>query len=187
MRRFGSQILIAAALLLGAVAAQAQEAYIGVAGGVSRSQIDFVCGPGITCDKTSPAFKLYAGGLRTHFGMEVALVNFGKPGSNDGVIEDEFTTQGLSLAAIAALPLGPVVPFAKFGASTLNTEYKAVSSGVVLAKFNDTHSAAMFGGGVQLKLGDSLMVRGEWERYRARILDNNFNIDFVSASVAYRF
>lgn len=196
----GTAIALAAALQLAAGTAAAQSSagqaalqpYVGVAVGSSRFDIDTT---GTTrADTSSTGYKLFGGVQFTqHFGFEAAAFDLGKatggvsvPGL--GAVSVEGKVRGVSLAGTATLPLSDAAAvYAKAGIAFVETK---ATAGTPLGSFSEDDSSTqpVFGVGARWNFTDRMAARLEWERVRARFLDDEkVDTDLVSVGLQYRF
>jgi OmpA-OmpF porin, OOP family len=201
----GSALVLATALHLAAGAAAAQQPaaspssslpslqpYVGVS--VGRSSFDIDTTGATRADTSSTGYKLFGGvQFNQYFGLEAAAFDLGKTTgavaiAGLGSVTVEGKVRGVSLAGTATLPLSDAAAvYAKAGIAYV--EAKA-SANTALGGASETDSSAqpLFGVGARWNFSDTLAARLEWERVRARFLnDEKVNTDLISVGLQYRF
>jgi hypothetical protein len=169
---------LAAVLVLGAaasapVAAADKGIYLGASAGLSGihdSVLDY--------DANATGFKVIAGWRFLNWlAVEGNYVDFGS--GNDTVLGQKIKTDGngVSLSALAFLPVGPVDLFARVGAF----DWSANASTSV-NKLGDNGTDVTYGGGAQFRLG-GLSLRAEYERFDLSGTD----ADLFSVGLTYTF
>ena len=107
-----------------------------------------------------------------HFGLELGLLNLGEieasvtdaSGMTDARANLEFTTHGVTLAAIASLPLGKWTPYLKVGGIYSKTKLHflgSVDGDTFAATIDGDDLDALFGLGVKYDLNERWQVRLE--------------------------
>lgn len=181
----------AAAALLGAAAAQANQPYIGASVGQADYKIDTT--GATTSDTKDTGLKLYGGTMFTpNFGLEAAYFDLGKargaaslPGF--GTVSITGKARGVSLAGIAAVPFGDASVFAKAGIAQVRGEVQASTA---LGSGSESKSSLqpVLGVGASYAFTANLSARVEWERFRVRYADDlKEDTDLLSAGLVYRF
>lgn len=155
--------------------AGAPNAYLGAGAGVANFEddVEFRDLGDVDLDDDSTAYKLFGGYRATpNFGVEGGYRNFGEGDAGPFTVE----TDGLDVAGVGFLPLGPVDLFAKGGVIFWDTN---AGGGLPDADGEDL----MYGVGGQLNVGSLfLRVESEW-----------FDIDFpedtqmITGSVGWTF
>lgn len=182
---------LAAAALLGAGTAAANQPYVGVSAGQADYKLDTT---GTTSSDTKDTgYKLYAGTMFTpNFGLEAAVFDLGQatgaaslPGF--GSIGVTGKARGVSLVGIAAAPFGDAAVFAKAGFAQVRGEVEARTP-LGNASESDSSLQPTFGVGASYAFTSNVSARIEWERFRVRYADDlKEDTDLVSAGLVYRF
>jgi hypothetical protein len=137
-------------------------------------------------DTDDQTFKLFAGvSLGRVLGVEAAWHDFGDVSCCTPPIADggfDIGGEGVSVAAVAGLPIWRLRLFAKAGviAWKVDGELETIAGRVA---FEDSGEDPMAGVGVDLKLIKKLSVRAELEVFR--IADDNVSV--TSVGLQYRF
>jgi hypothetical protein len=148
--------------------------YLGATGGVSSVHSDDV----LNYDADATGFKLIAGWRFIDWlAIEANYVDFGS--GSDTVAGQKIRTDGngVSLSALAFIPVGPVDIYGRVGAFDWSANAKTDVS-----KLGDNGTDLVYGAGVQFRLG-GLSLRGEYERFDL----NGTDADLISLGVTYTF
>ena len=171
-------LLAALALSLAAVSAPAAAAdngiYLGASAGLSGLHDNV-----LDYNANATGFKVIAGWrFLDWLAVEGNYVDFGS--GNDTVAGQKIRTDGngLSLSALAFLPVGPVDLFARVGAF----DWSASASLGSIGKFGDNGTDVTYGAGAQFRIL-SLSLRAEYEIFDLPGKD----VNMFSAGVTYTF
>jgi opacity protein-like surface antigen len=146
--------IAAGVLMFAAASACAQSTdlpvvYAGIALGGSKAEgfCAGVSGPGVTCDDTGAALKVFGGyQFHRHFAVEMST----------GLVE---------ALGLAVLPIGESVAFyGKAGVYRASTEARANTIAVV-GDFEESNTDFTAGFGVRIDITRKFGVRAEWQRY----------------------
>lgn len=182
--------LLVAAGMASAGAASAQ-GYMGL--GVGQSRVGVDCSGTTSCDKTDPAFKLFAGAMFTpSWGLEGAYYDQGRVRltASDptlGTVTGEFNGDGIGLFGVAVLPLDKASVFAKLGVVSARVKLDAASSVFGAAGASERHTQAAWGLGAGYALSRFWGGRLEYERLRLKFMDEKVNAGLWTLSATYRF
>src|SRR5438270_755411 len=92
-----------------AAAAQGMMGGFYIGGGVGQSKAEDWCGntfPGLSCDRTDTAWKLFGGyQINRNIAAELAYTNFGKFKASAFGISDEAKAQAFEVSAVGAWPI----------------------------------------------------------------------------------
>jgi len=113
--------------------------------------------------------------------VEANYVDFGS--MDDDVFGEEvgIDTNGVSLSALAFLPVGPVDLFARVGIIDWSTDIE-IDDFEDIEDFGDSGTDFAWGAGVQFRLG-SLALRAEYESFDL----GGTNVNMVSAGLTWTF
>jgi OOP family OmpA-OmpF porin len=156
--------------------------YLGA--GVGQSGVsydDSVEGVDVNFDANATAFKAIAGWrFLDWLAVEANYVDLGS--GDDKVLGEKIETDinGISLAAVGFLPIGPVDLFAKVGAVNWNADLAVPSLGETVS---DDGTDLNYGIGAQFRVW-SLSLRAEYERFDISDADT---VDMVSLGVTWTF
>jgi OOP family OmpA-OmpF porin len=181
--QLSSKLIVASAVSLMALAAQAQSVqpgpYIGGSVGTTKFHGDNI--GGFDTDTTDTGGKLYGGYQFTpNFSLEGGWVGLGKYSSSGSELK---LNNGIFLDAVGTFPVAQ--DFSLLGrVGVYNGKADRTVNGV-----NDSERGTdiKYGAGVQYDLSKNTAIRGEWERYRVKALDIKDNTDMFSVGVNYRF
>ena len=173
----------AAALCLVAAPAFAADNGIYLGAGVGQSGVsyeDAVEGIDVDFDANATAFKAIAGWrFLDWLAVEANYVDLGSADDNLAGEKVETDINGISLAAVGFLPIGPVDLFAKVGAINWNADLETESFG----SLSDDGTDLNYGVGAQFRVW-SLSLRAEYERFDISDADT---VDMVSLGVTWTF
>ncbi len=151
--------------------------YLGASVGQSSVQYD---DSSLDFDASATGFKVIAG---WRFLDWLAVEgNYVDLGSGDDTVAGErleSDINGVSLAAVGFVPIGPVDLFAKVGAINWNADLQTESFG----RLSDDGTDFTYGVGAQFRVW-SLSVRGEYERFD---ISNADTVDMFSIGVTWTF
>jgi hypothetical protein len=146
-----------------------------------QSKLDANCPPGVTCDDTDQAFKLFAGGrFNNAIGLEVGVLNIGKfnGGQTDGWGADAALVAGIPIGANSAI-------FGKLGVIYARTEVTAPAPGLQGGKERGFGGRWGFGG--QLGLTKEWALRADFDRYRLPFPGDHEDLETLTLGVQYTF
>jgi len=193
----GCMGFVAAAAMLFAGPALAQDARFYVGASVGQAEVEGFCseissivslvgGSLGSCDEKDTAWKLFGGyQFNRHFALEGSYFDYGSAsarGQTFGVplqVAADLTAFGI--AAVGMLPLGS--QFSLFGKlGLLRSELDVGASGVGGASAgSDSETGLHYGVGLMFNLAGNFSVRAEWER------NDEAEIDMLSLGVQVRF
>jgi hypothetical protein len=155
--------------------------YLGASVGQSGVQFDDnIDGQSFDFDTSATGFKAIAGWrFLDWLAVEANYVDLG---SGDDTIDGErleTDINGVSLAAIGFVPIGPVDLFAKVGAINWNADLQTES----LGSLSDDGTDLTYGLGAQFRVW-SLSIRGEYEIFD---IDGPDDVDMFSIGVTWTF
>jgi OmpA-OmpF porin, OOP family len=149
----------------------------------------------ITLEDQDSAFRLFAGfELDRNLAIEIGYVNFGEqsaqgdadgsgPYWTGGPAAVESAVDGLDFGVAGTLPLSDeVVLLARVGVLSWKAEL-TYDDPSFREKHAESGNDLFFGGGLELRPGGPLALRGEYSRYSIDDID----VDTVTASLVYRF
>lgn len=181
-------VAVAAATLAGIASAQG---YAGFGIGQSRAKLD--CTGADTCDKTDTAFRLYGGYQFTpNLALEAAYYDQGKArvtGSDPelGSVGGDFKGQGIGLWGLLVAPMDAVSFYAKLGVVSSRIKLDASSSVLGSASASERHTRGALGLGASYEFAPKWVARLDYERFRARFMDEKVSVDLVTLGAHYRF
>jgi len=167
--------LLFAATTVHAQSTGPQKVYLGAGAGVAdfEDQVEVEDIGDVDLDDDSTAFKVFGGYRATeNFAIEGGYRSFGEAEAGPFTIE----TDGLDVAGVGLLPLGPVDLFAKGGAIFWETDGGGGFP-------DDDGTDLMYGVGGQVNLG-SLLLRLESEWFEFDLPEDT---QMISASVGWTF
>ncbi len=184
--------LLAACLLLPAVS-QAQglradefgpgvsRAYVGAS--VGKSKFDPDCLPGLSCDKSKTAFKVFAGTvLNETFGAEFAYLNLGRINVAGGSQK----AHGFNLSLTGHMPIGrDFSGFGKVGATYGWTETRSSVPGASTG--DDNGLGISYGLGLGYKISAELEAILEYERHRFSFAPGSQTIGLTSIGLRFKY
>ena len=193
-------------LALPALALDCSYYYLGAGAGQSRTSIDeqriadVLAAPGsatITKDGHDTAYKIFGGyQINRSVGIEAGYFNLGKFGfrgsSPAGTLAGQIRSEGVNLDLVGTLPLSDRWSvLGRVGAQYARTRDEFSGTGVAAGvKTNPSERGAGYkaGFGLQYAFSDSIVLRGEAERYRvADGVGGHGNVDVVGLSLVFPF
>jgi len=189
--------IAAIVLMFAAVPAAAQSTdlpvvYAGIALGGARAEgfCTGVSGPGVTCDDTGGALKLYGGyQFNRNFAVELGLGGMGEWVAQGPGGRVEISTGVAEALGMVILPLGESVAiYGKLGVYRARTEARANTTTVV-GNFEEDNVDVTAGFGVRFDITRSVAVRADWQGY-ADVGGGNIGVSDVgvfSLGVQMRF
>lgn len=200
--------LLRAAALLSALAFPATgygQFYIGGGGGQSEYQdvdeVQSACataGAVCTADETDSAFKFFAGyRIAPYLAVEGGYLNLGESAADATAPLSATATLGAQGGYVALMPHIPIGNtgsiFGRIGISAVEAEL-TVTSGGATATDSTGAAALVFGAGAEIRLTETVAIRGEWERHSfdealeiAGIEVEAPDVDVLSASLVISF
>ena len=181
-------VALAAATLAGLASAQG---YAGI--GIGQSRAKFDCTGADTCDKTGNAFRLYGGYQFTpHLALEAAYYDQGKArvtasDSELGSVGGDFKGQGIGLWGVLIAPMEAASVYAKLGVVSSRIKLDASSSVLGSASASERHTRGALGLGASYEFAPKWVARLDYERFRARFMDEKVSVDLVTLGAHYRF
>jgi len=166
---------IVSAAALAAFSAHAEGPYVGGSLGASRYK-----GPdigGLATDRSSTGGKLYGGyGFMPNLGVEAGYADLGKASSPAGDVKGS----GVYVDLVGTVPIAE--GFSAIGRVGAFNGKSSVTGGA-----SETSTNPKYGLGVQYDFNKQTGIRGEWERYKFKALDEKGNADLFIVGVNYKF
>lgn len=141
--------------------------------------LGFTAGPTKASDTSN--FQNPKGGYYGYIGYQTESIvgfEYGTSGISEFIGTDEVTFLASSYTALATIPIGPVLVFARAGLTRWNIYVNDVAQ--------DNGSAFTYGAGFDIYLDKNFGLRFEWQRYEG-IGATDFDIDHSRFGVRYRF
>jgi len=164
---------------------------VGIGGSDARGACDGVAGPGVSCDETDAAVKLFGGfQFNRYAAMEIGYTDLGAARAHfEGFGSQTFGTTGVEFTGIGMLPLDRHFSlFGRLGLYSWRAEFRDRTGFV--GSSSATGTDLTYGLGVQYDLYRSTAVRAEWQRYK-NVGDPDTtgqgDIDFIGSSLIVRF
>jgi OOP family OmpA-OmpF porin len=134
-------------------------------------------------DGSDTSFKLLAGySFNQYFAAEAGFVDAGKQKDSVGTVNIESASNGTFVAVLARLPIGKVVaPYVRVGYAFYETK-ETVDSGGARSSESASGNDAIYGGGLEFRLGERLRLRAEYEKVNSDLTFDNYSVVFT-----YRF
>lgn len=168
--------------------------YIG--GGLGQSMLDYATldtleERGAAIDDRDIAYKVYSGYHFTpYFAVEASFVDFGEFSADHADGDLELGIDGFGAALLGKLPIDRVSLYAKLGMiaweASLDHNQPDRRGSMSAKSYAESGTSPFYGAGVEYA-ADSLLLRGEYERYDIGNSDEDLTTDLVSASIGYRF
>lgn len=172
--KFIAKALVSAAALA-ALSAHAEGPYVGGSLGASRYK-----GPdigGLSTDRSGTGGKIYGGyGFTPNLGVEAGYADIGKASSDAGDVKGK----GVFVDLVGTVPIAE--GFSAIGRVGAFNGKSSVTGGS-----DQTSTNPKVGLGVQYDFNKQTGIRGEWERYRFKALDEKVNADLFTLGVNYKF
>jgi OOP family OmpA-OmpF porin len=196
MNRHFSRFVLAAsffALSLASAPALSQDMgwYFGLGAGQSKAKdsCDGVSGPGVSCDDTDTAFKIFGGyQVNANFGVELGYVDLGEVSASHPVFgSGKIEAKGIELVGVLAFPINQQFSvFGKLGVFRWDVD----ASGFGSPSESETGTDVTFGFGAKYNFTKNFGLRLEWQRYND-VGDENTtgkdDVDYFGASIIYKF
>ena len=163
-------------------------AYVGV--GIGQSKAKDWCngiGPGVSCDDSDTAWKLFAGyQFNRHFAAELGYGKLGKVTASLGTLREEAKATAWELSALGAWPINE--QFSVFGRLGL---YRATVKDETnfAGNIEHTNNDLTYGFGAQFNVTRNVGLRAEWQRYAdvgGGDIDKS-HVDVIGVSALWRF
>jgi len=150
--------------------------YIGGGGGQAEYQdvdeVESACGVAgaiCTADETDTAFKFFAGyRIAPYLAVEGGYLELGEATAEATAplsATASLGAQGGYLALLPQIPIGSTGSiFARVGVSAAEAEL-TVTTGGITASDSTGAVALVFGAGAEIRLTETIAIRGEWERH----------------------
>lgn len=167
----------------------AQQLYVGV--GFGQSKAKDACTsllPGITCDDTDTATRLFGGyRFNRNVAFEVGYSDLGKASASIPGISEEWKATTWDFLAVGILPINEQFALlGKIGLTSWSVDDTATGFPKESASGTDTTYAL----GVQYDLSSQIGLRAEWQNY-SNLGDENTtgqsDVDVIGVSALYRF
>jgi hypothetical protein len=171
--------LVLASLLVLPAAPALAAFYVGGSATTTASEFDTAVD---SIDSDELGWKAYAGvDFLDFLGAEVSYRDLGNfsDGVSDGFIDLDLKVIDGSVRAF--LPIGPLDLFARGGYARIAWD-GVINLENEVENFNEDDWELFYGVGLELKLGDKLALRAEWEKY-----DVSESLNTLSAGLSYRF
>lgn len=168
----------------------ASSLYAGV--NVGQSKIHIECDlPGVTCDDTDTAFKLYGGyRINSNLAAELGYADLGKAKITGPGGTDELGATAWDLTALLAAPIGGsgFSVFGRLGGYAGEVKLSGPDNG------KKSSTGLTFGFGGEYDFARNLGVRAEWQRYAkmkarndATGAEDDGDVDAITVGLLYRF
>lgn len=170
-----------------AIAAQADNTYVGVNAGQSEQKIGF---DNVSTKESATGYKLYAGyNFDKTFGAEAGYVDFGDADFKDAGDSLTVRTKSFYVAATATLPVNN--EFAVFAKAGIARNRVSANLKVGSDTFNgsENRTSAIFGLGASYNVAKNLAVVAEYEYFGKVAKDNGVDVkaDLLSIGLHYKF
>jgi OmpA-OmpF porin, OOP family len=154
--------------------------YIGA--GITNTSVE-VDDPTFSLDDSDNGYKVILGWRIFNFlAVEANYVDFGTVEDSQGGTDVSASSDGTDLSALLILTLGKHVDiFAKGGYVSWDTE---IDSNNVNVDSNNDGNDLLYGLGGAFRIGDSLQIRAEYERFE---IENTDSFDLGSVSATFTF
>lgn len=155
-----------------------------VGGSVGRTNYDAGgCVAFFSCDDEATGFKIYTGGrFSRYFGLELGYVNLGNANRNGG----EIKAQGANLSLLGIIPITDYFNvFGKVGGFYGWTRTSTPVAGLPAGK--EDGLGLSYGLGVQFDINKTFAVRGEWDRYRVKYVNQRGDADLYTVGLVVKF
>jgi OOP family OmpA-OmpF porin len=187
------RLLLSAVLLLVSAIAIAQDArpYAGLQIGQAKakSSCDDVTGPGVSCDDTDTAWRIFGGyQFNRNFALELGYADFGEVRASGpgGTVSAEATA--FDLVGVGLLPIVDRFSiYGKLGLYRAETEARA-NTALLTGTFEEKNNDLTFGFGARYDLGN-VGLFAQWQRY----VDvgggdiGEDDVDVISLGALFRF
>lgn len=189
--------LLAASTLAFSPLSQAQMSgqwYAGV--GVGQSKGKDLCGyfPGVPCDDTDTATKIFGGyKINQNFAVELAYADLGKATLGIPGVSAEWKGTTWDILAVGIIPINPQFSFlGKIGVANWNVDANYDLSLVSMGTGSESANGSdiTYALGVQYDFTNQFGVRAEWQTY-SNVGDDNTtgqtDVEVIGVSALFRF
>jgi len=182
-------ILSWAALVFASPAlSQHKESGIYIGGAIGQAEHSDQCSdtlPGVSCDDTDSAWKIFGGfQFNRHFALELGYANLGEATASLGAISTTDEATAFEVVALGMLPIGD--RFAIFGkAGFFRGERERTSNNPGEPTGTNEQTDFTFGVGARFDITHNIGLRAEWQRYID--LGEITDVDLISIGVQFRF
>lgn len=170
-----------------AIAAQAENTYVGVNVGKSEQKISVEEG---SIDESATGYKLYAGyNFNKTFGAEAGYVDFGDADFTDGSDSVTIRTKSFYIAGTATLPVNnEFALFAKAGIAR-NRAKATVTFDDETESDSVNRTSAIFGLGASYSVAKNMSLVAEYEYFGKVAKEEGINVkaDLLSIGLRYKF
>ena len=168
-----------AAALLASTNSHADDAgfYLGAGVGEARQHNDVF-------DGSDTSFRFLGGySFNRYFAAEAGYIDAGTQKDTIGVFEVKASSDGAFVAVLDKLPLGKIVaPYAKLG-YVFYDGAETVSFAGAVSRESTSGDEALFGGGLEFRIGGHARLRAEYEKVNVPYAD----FDIYSVVFTYQF
>jgi hypothetical protein len=202
---------LALALAATAVGAQEGKGYVAAGAGISNYSVDLCDNlpSALSCDDSAFAWTVRAGyQFFPWLGIEASYLDFGNatlpgillsPPANTVSIptDSDLRTFGFVGSVVGRIPVGPVSLVGRVGWGAITGKFKGnaavqdITTGGIQyfsAQNRETSGQFVYGAGIGFDFGRSWTARIDWDRTQADDgLNPKYDVDMISAGVAYRF
>ena len=166
------------------------QGYVG--GSFGNSDANINCAGTVTCDNKDTGFKVFGGYMFTpNFGVEGAYASFGTATASvlvPPLVNVEIKGTGFGAFAVGVVPIDQFSVFGKLGVASIKAEGSGSVAGFGGATLpSETHTDVAWGVGAGYNFTKNFGIRAEWERFRGKLVDEKFDIDFLSIGVKFTF
>jgi hypothetical protein len=177
--------------------------------GASKYSIDLCDNLPVSCDDSAFAWNVRAGyRFLPWLGVEASYLDFGSaimpgvllnppPNTVSIPTDSDVRTFGFVGSVVGRVPLGPASLVGRVGWGAITGKFKGnaavqdTTTGAIQyfsAQNRDTSGQLVYGAGIGFDLGRSWTARVDWDRTKADDgLNPKYDVDMISAGVAYRF
>ena len=162
------------------------QAYVGIAGGASKQNID--CSGLSSCDTSATGFKVYTGVKFTPmFAGELSYTDFGKVKATYFTVSAGYQTTAVSIGGAFFAPLAPDLNAVfRLGVSSNKAKLTASVSGFSTSD-SETHTAPYLGLGLGYEVTRGLSINGAIDATKTRYGDEKSNATLLSVGLSYTF
>jgi len=189
--------LLAASALAFSPLSQAQMTGQWYAGaGLGQSKAKDVCSfaPGISCDDTDTATKIFGGyKLNQNFAVELAYADLGKASLGIPGASGDYKATTWDILAVGILPINQQFSvLGKIGVAnwSVDANYNLTLAGLGSGSLSASGSDITYALGVQYDFSDKVGLRGVWQHY-SNVGDDNTtgksDVEVIGASVLFNF
>jgi OOP family OmpA-OmpF porin len=154
--------------------------YIGL--NVGSSDYHAGCAPGLSCDDTETAAKIFVGGMFNDMvGLELGYVHLGEVDRNGGVVR----AHGVNISLVGQVPMSsPVLLVGRVGTIYGRTKNESTAPG-----YSGTGTAwkPAWGVGVGYRFNPQWAVMLDWDQYRFDFPNGSDRVDSLTLGVRASF